>query len=330
MEPAPVALCPATPEALRAAGERLRRGGLVAFPTETVYGLGADATNAPAVAAIFAAKGRPRFNPLIVHVADMSRAALHARFSAQAEALAAAFWPGPLTLVLEKRGMSPVCDLATAGLATIALRIPSHPVARQLLLAADVPVAAPSANRSGHVSPTRAEHVVADLGAQDILILEGGATTVGLESTVVDVSGAVPVLLRPGGITRADIEAVLAAPVGIATGESDLPASPGMLARHYAPRTALRLNATRPGPGEAWLAFGPQDACHAGPAINLSAAGDLVEAAMHLFAALRTLDATGVPCIAVAPIPEQGLGEAINDRLRRAALGAGGAPPKDP
>lgn len=323
MEPAPVALCPATPEALRAAAERLRRGKLVAFPTETVYGLGADATNARAVAAIFTAKGRPRFNPLIVHVADMSHAALHARFSAQAEALAAAFWPGPLTLVLDKRAMSPVCDLATAGLATIALRIPSHPVARQLLLAADVPVAAPSANRSGHVSPTRAEHVVADLGAQDILILEGGATKVGLESTVVDVSGAEPILLRPGGIARAAVEAVLGVRVGVATGDSDLPASPGMLARHYAPRTALRLNATRPDAGEAWLGFGPDAAAHAGPAINLSATGDLVEAAAHLFAALRTLDMSGVPCIAVAPVPEHGLGEAINDRLRRAALGAG-------
>lgn len=312
-----------SPDAIVAAAERLRAGKLVAFATETVYGLGADATNAHAVAAIFAAKGRPRFNPLIVHVADLSLASTHGRLTPVARTLADAFWPGPLTLVLERTETSAVCDLATAGLATIALRVPAHPLAQALLRTAGVPVAAPSANRSGHVSPTRAEHVAADLGSQDIMILDGGATSVGLESTVIDASGDSPVVLRLGGIARVEIESVLKAPVGVATGSSDLPSSPGMLARHYAPRTALRLNAARPEHGEAWLGFGPDAAPFSDPAINLSARGDLTEAATRLFAALRSLDAAGCARIAVASIPDEGLGEAINDRLHRAARGAG-------
>lgn len=313
----------ATPEAIRTAALRLRAGKLVAFPTETVYGLGADAGNAEAVAGIFAAKGRPRFNPLIVHVADLDQAGAHGQLTPLARALAEAFWPGPLTLVLARTHASTVCDLAAAGLPTLALRVPAHPVALDLLRAASLPVAAPSANRSGHVSPTTAAHVDADLGGQDVMILDGGPTQVGLESTVVDASGEMPVILRLGGIARGGIEAALGRAIAVADGVGDLPASPGMLARHYAPRSGLRLNAARPEPGEAWLAFGPDAAAHGGPVINLSPGGNLTEAATRLFAALRSLDAGGCTRIAVAAIPEEGLGEAINDRLRRAALGAG-------
>lgn len=317
-----MAITPMSPDAIRAAAQRLRAGRLVAFPTETVYGLGADATNAEAVAAIFTAKGRPRFNPLIMHVADAEVAAIHGRLTPVARMLAKAFWPGPLTLVLERTTASAVCDLATAGLPTIALRVPAHPLAHELLQAVGTPIAAPSANRSGHVSPTRAEHVEVDLGAQDVMILDGGATKVGLESTVVDASGERPIVLRLGGIARESLESVLRMSVAVATGTSNLPSSPGMLARHYAPRTSLRLNAEEAEPGEAWLGFGPDAAAHSGPSVSLSPGGDLIEAATRLFAALRTLDAAGCTRIAVAPIPEDGLGEAINDRLRRAARGA--------
>lgn len=329
-ERAGLAITPISPDAIRAAAARLQAGGLVAFPTETVYGLGADATNAQAVAAIFAAKGRPRFNPLIMHVADLVLASAHGRLTPLARALAEAFWPGPLTLVLERTATSNVCDLATAGLPTIALRVPAHPLAQDLLRAAGVPIAAPSANRSGHVSPTRAEHVEADLGAQDIMILGGGATTVGLESTVVDASGERPIILRLGGIARENLETVLRMSVAVATGAGNLPASPGMLARHYAPHTTLRLEAEQPEPGEAWLGFGPDAAAHSGPTVNLSPHGDLTEAATRLFAALRALDAAGCSRIAVAPIPEEGLGEAINDRLRRATRGTNEAEQQEP
>jgi L-threonylcarbamoyladenylate synthase len=309
----------ATPEAIAEAAAALRRGELVAFPTETVYGLGADATNARAVAAIFEAKGRPRFNPVISHVVDAAAARRLGKLTADGRRLADAFWPGPLTLVLEKQPDCPVADLATAGLATVAVRVPVHPIAQRLLAEAGVPVAAPSANRSGHVSPTTAEHVASDLADRVAMILDGGPTSVGLESTVVDVTGMAPVVLRLGGVSREAIATVIGAPVEVATGDADKPASPGMLARHYAPATRLRLNAREVRDGEALLAFGPRIPAHAGPVVNLSASGDLAEAAANLFAALRTLDAAGAAAIAAMPIPEDGLGEAINDRLRRAA-----------
>ncbi len=319
---------PATPENIEKAGRLIRAGRLVAFPTETVYGLGADATRGRAVAAIFAAKGRPRFNPLIVHVPDRAAAEALARMGPEARRLAEAFWPGPLTLVLPARPGNGIADLATAGLTTIALRVPSHPVALALLEAAGRPVAAPSANRSGHVSPTRAEHVLADLGDRIALILDAGPTPLGVESSVLDLTGDAPALLRPGAVPRAEIEAVLDAPLPSPSGKAGKrPSSPGLLARHYAPRTPLRLDAHEVRPGEALLAFGPAPLPHEGPMINLSPAGDLTEAATRLFAALRSLDAEGARAIAVMPIPEAGLGEAINDRLRRAATPAGeGAP----
>jgi L-threonylcarbamoyladenylate synthase len=310
----------ASAEAIEAAAEALRGGALVAFPTETVYGLGADATNARAVAAVFEAKGRPMFNPLIAHVASLEAAAELGEMTEAAARLARAFWPGPLTLVLARRPGGAVADLATAGLDTIAVRVPAHSVARALLRAAGVPIAAPSANRSGHVSPTRAAHVAADLGDRVAMILDGGTATIGLESTVVDATGAEPILLRLGAAARDDIARLLGRPVAVATGEIHTPTSPGMLARHYAPAARLRLNATEVGSDEALLAFGTsQVPPHAGPLLNLSWSGDLREAAANLFSALRTLDAAGANAIAVMPIPEQGLGEAINDRLRRAA-----------
>jgi L-threonylcarbamoyladenylate synthase len=302
---------------IKSAADALRRGELVAFPTETVYGLGADATNGRAVAALFAAKGRPRFNPLIAHVADVAAAARLGELAELGHRLAAAFWPGPLTLVVARRGDCPVADLATAGLATLALRVPAHPVAQSLLQDVDRPIAAPSANRSGQVSPTTAEHVAADLGEVIAAILDGGASGIGLESTVVDVTGE-PTILRPGGIARADIVRVIGRPVGVADGEPTRPASPGMAARHYAPATPLRLNASHVGVGEALLAFGTPIR-HAGTVVNLSPSADLAEAAANLYAALRALDRSGAPRIAAMPIPEEGLGEAINDRLRRAA-----------
>jgi L-threonylcarbamoyladenylate synthase len=330
-----MAVMNATAEAIAAAAVALRGGALVAFPTETVYGLGADAASAAAVAALFAAKGRPAFNPLIIHVADLAAAQGVARFSPLAHKLALAFWPGALTLVLPKahgsahgsahgwaQGRAQGCaivDLATAGLQTIAVRVPAHQVARALIKAAGIAIAAPSANRSGHVSPTTAAHVASDLGDRVSIILDAGPTPVGLESTVVDATGKRAVILRPGGITRHEIAALLGEPVELATGEGERPASPGLLAQHYAPATKLRLQAKTTRRGEALLAFGKDVPKHCGALFNLSAAGDLGEAAANLFAALRVLDAAGASAIAVMPIPETGLGEAINDRLRRAA-----------
>ena len=308
----------ATPEAIAQAALELRAGQLVAFPTETVYGLGADATNGRAIAAVFEAKGRPRFNPLIVHVARPEAAAELGELTDAGRKLAEAFWPGPLTLVLPKRPDCPVAELATAGLDTIAVRVPAHPVAQALLRAAHRPIAAPSANRSGHVSPTTAAHVEADLGERVAMILDGGATPFGLESTVVDVTGKVAIVLRLGAVPRQAIAEALGRPVAVAGGDPATPASPGMLARHYAPAARLRLAARDVHPGEALLAFGPP-LPHRGAMVNLSPSGDLVEAAANLFAALRTLDAYGAKAIAAMPIPDQGLGEAINDRLRRAA-----------
>jgi L-threonylcarbamoyladenylate synthase len=314
-----MAVMKATAEAIAAAAVALRGGALVAFPTETVYGLGADATAGAAVAEIFAVKGRPLFNPLIIHVANVITAQRLARFSPLAHKLATAFWPGALTLVLPKAEGCNVADLATAGLHTIALRVPAHAIARTLLTAAGIPIAAPSANRSGHISATTAAHAICDLGDRVSIILDGGPTLVGLESTVVDVTRTRPSVLRLGGISRGDLATALGEPVELATGEGGMPASPGMLSRHYAPATKLRLDATQARRGEALLAFGNDVPEHSGALFNLSAAGDLGEAAANLFAALRMLDASGATGIAVMPIPATGLGEAINDRLRRAA-----------
>jgi L-threonylcarbamoyladenylate synthase len=310
--------------AAAAAARALAEGALVAFPTETVYGLGADAANARAVARLFAAKGRPNFNPLISHVADLAQARRLAGFDLAAERLAAAFWPGPLTLVLRKRSDCPVSDLATAGLDTIAVRMPDHPVAREILAAFAGPVVAPSANRSGRLSPTSAAHVLADLEGRIDLLIDGGPTQVGIESTVVACLDATAFLLRPGGLPRSRIEAVLglelADPPQADAGAS--PAAPGMLGSHYAPRARLRLEARAVEPGEALLAFGPalaSGAEHAAAVLNLSPAGDLVEAAANLFSHLRALDAAGAATIAAMPVPHADIGEAINDRLARAA-----------
>lgn len=308
--------------AIRDAAAMLRFGHLVAFPTETVYGLGADATNGEAVARIFEAKGRPRFNPLIVHVLRLDRAEALAIFDPMAMKLAQAFWPGPLTLVLPKTPGCRVGDLVTAGLDTLAVRVPSHEAAASLLAAVDRPIAAPSANRSGHVSPTTAEHVATDLGDRVSMILDAGPTTVGLESTIVGFESGEPLMLRAGGLPVEALSEAAGVTVRVAPHESpDRPVAPGRLASHYAPRTPLRLNASAPRHGEAWLGFGPVGPEDDGTGvINLSPRGDLVEAAARLFAALRTLDASGADGIAVAPVPETGLGLAINDRLRRAAV----------
>ena len=312
--------------AIARAARVLAAGGLVAFPTETVYGLGADATNGEAVARLYEAKGRPSFNPLIAHVADSAAARALARFDATAERLAATFWPGPLTLVLPKLAHGPVCDLATAGLDTIAVRVPGHPLARDILTAFGRPVVAPSANRSGHVSPTTAQHVGHDLGDRIELIVDGGRTPMGLESTIVACLDRA-VLLRPGALPRADIARVVTLAEETQAPRSSIdddaiPIAPGQLASHYAPRARLRLDARHVSANEALLAFGPLEAEGAGRAtsvLNLSARGDLVEAAANLFSHLRALDASGATSIAVMPVPHSGLGEAINDRLERAA-----------
>jgi L-threonylcarbamoyladenylate synthase len=314
----------AGPSAIADAARCLGDGGLVAFPTETVYGLGADATNGSAVARLYAAKGRPSFNPLIAHVSDLAAARRLAVFDAAAEQLAKAFWPGPLTLVLPRRADGPVTELATAGLDSIALRVPAHPVAQSLIGALGRPVVAPSANRSGHVSPTTAPHVLADLGGRIELIVDGGATPVGVESTIVACLDR-PLLLRPGGLPGEQIERLLTRPLDDATGDlldADAPVAPGMLASHYAPRASLRLAADHVRAGEALLAFGPDTlpgAERATLTLNLSPRGDLVEAAANLFSQLRALDGAAVASIAVMPVPNDGLGEAINDRLARAA-----------
>jgi L-threonylcarbamoyladenylate synthase len=309
---------PATDDVISEAAQALARGEIVAFPTETVYGLGANARDADAVAKVFAAKTRPRFNPLIVHVPDLAAAETYAVFNDTARRLAEAFWPGPLSLVLPKRPACGIADLVTAGLDTIALRAPNHPVAQALLAEAKLPLAAPSANRSGRVSPTEAEHVAAELGTLPAMILDGGPCQRGIESTVIRVTDGVPVLLRLGAVPREEIEAVLGHPIDLA-GEDAPIASPGQLERHYAPTTPLRLEATEVGADEALLAFGPEVPHGARQTLNLSAAGDLAEAATKLFAGLRALDQSGASSIAVMPIPDRGLGEAINDRLRRAA-----------
>ena len=305
--------------AIAEAARLIRDGALVAFPTETVYGLGADATNAAAVAKLYAAKGRPSFNPLIAHVADPEAAMREGVFSAVATKLAARFWPGPLTLVVPVAPTSRISDLARAGLRTIGLRVPAHPIAHALLVEADRPIAAPSANRSGHVSPVAPEHVLEDLGQNIDLVLDGGPSNVGIESTIVACLDASPRLLRPGGIARGEIEDVLGVKLVVIDGRAEGgPIAPGMLHSHYAPRAALRLDATALEPGEAGLDFGGRFAPGAN-VLDLSPRSDTVEAAANLYSYLRRLDASGTQGIAVAPISPQGLGEAIRDRLKRAA-----------
>ncbi len=299
------------PSNIAEAAKALAGGGLVLMPTETVYGLAADAANPRAVAAVYAAKGRPSFNPLIAHVADLAMARRIARFDSRAEALAARFWPGPLTLVLPIADEGAICDFARAGLDTVAIRAPGHPVAHALIDALGRPVVAPSANRSGRPSPTTFADAVEETGSAAAAALDGGPCAVGLESTVVALLDR-PRLLRPGAVTRAEIESVIGP---LAEAEDDARRSPGRLTRHYAPNAPVRLEADTPRPGEAWLSFGPAGT---GP-WNLSPGGDLAEAAANLFAFLRAADRTSPVGIAVAPIPHEGLGEAINDRLKRAA-----------
>ena len=290
----------------------LARGELVAFPTETVYGLGADARSGRAVARIFAAKDRPGFNPLIVHVPNRQAAERYVRWNHTADQLAAAFWPGPLTLVLPLKDGHGIASLVTAGLGTLAIRVPAHPAARQLLRAFDGPLAAPSANPSGRISPTSAAHVLAGLGGRIAAVLDDGPCAVGLESTIVGLTGDAPVLLRPGGLAQEQIEAVLGRRLLRRSKGTPLNA-PGQMTSHYAPAATVRLNAQTTRPGELVLGFGPV-VCD----LNLSPTGDLAEAAANLFDHLHQLDARRQP-IAVSPIPDHGLGAAINDRLDRAA-----------
>lgn len=315
-------ILPATEDGLQRAAEALRRGRLVAFGTETVYGLGADATDAQAVAGIFAAKRRPRFNPLISHYASAEEAFRHGLAEARARDLAARFWPGPLTLVLRRVADCPVALLASAGLDTLAVRVPAHPLALALLRQVGRPVAAPSANRSGRVSPTTARHVLAEMQGRIEAVLDCGPCRVGVESTVLDMTGVRPVLLRPGGVTLEALEAVLGPVARAAEDDAAVPRAPGMLASHYAPALPVRLEARDVRPDEALLAFGRP----VGPAVclfQLSEAEDTAEAAARLFEGLRLLDAEGtrrgLSGIAAMAVPEEGLGRAINDRLRRAA-----------
>lgn len=311
-------------ESIAKAADLLRGGQLVAFPTETVYGLGADACDAAAVAAIFAAKQRPSFNPLISHVADQATAFSLGAETPLATALAAAFWPGPLTLILQRTPDCPIASLTSAGLDKIALRVPAHAGARALLAAFGGPVAAPSANPSGRISPSRAAHVMALMAGDIPLVLDGGACISGLESTVIDCTGDSAILLRPGGVTRSMVTKTLQA-AGMAhdimdappIGSGQSPISPGQLESHYAPQHPLRLNANRAEDGECFIGFG--DSHSDGKTLNLSSSGDLVEAAANLFDMLHIADSRCKTGIAVAPVPQAGLGEAINDRLQRAA-----------
>lgn len=315
---------PSTADGIARAAALLSAGGLVALPTETVYGLGADATSSTAAARIYAAKGRPSFNPLIAHVPDLASAEREGVFDDTARKLAEAFWPGPLTLVVPIAPSCSVADLARAGLASIGLRVPSHPAAQALMRAFGRPIAAPSANRSGHVSPTSAAHVLADLDGRIDAVLDGGNAEAGLESTIIACVDGAAYLLRPGVITRAMASAVIGQPVRDMAGadDADAPVSPGRLASHYAPRAAVRLDIDRVQPGEAVLTFAnarPAGLETARIVRNLSESGNLVEAASNLYDFLRFLDDSGVPSIAIVKIPATGLGEAINDRLQRAA-----------
>jgi L-threonylcarbamoyladenylate synthase len=320
LKPRTTRLAAASPRSIAEAAEALRAGGLVAVPTETVYGLAADATSDQAVAAIYAAKKRPAINPLIAHVLSLEAAREHALFAPEAEKLARSFWPGPLTLVLPVAPRCRISLLARAGLDTVALRAPSHETARALIEAAGFPLAAPSANRSGRVSPTTAAHVVADLDGRIDWILDAGPCRYGLESTIIEVAGGRIKLLRPGAIAREAIESALGVPVDHVGGSRRKPNAPGQLASHYAPNAELRLGAADVREDEAALDFnGLLKESKARARLDLSPSGDLVEAAANLFSYLRALDAGGAARIAVAPIPDHGLGAAINDRLRRAA-----------
>ncbi|WGD29934.1 L-threonylcarbamoyladenylate synthase [Ancylobacter sp. WKF20] len=322
--PRPTRHLPADAAGIAEAARVLRDGGLVALPTETVYGLACDATDPRAVASLYAAKGRPSFNPLIAHVPDVAAARRVGHLTPAAEALAARFWPGPLTLVVPAIPEA-TSELARAGLTSVAIRVPAHPVAQAVLRAAGRPIAAPSANRSGHVSPTSADHVMADLDGRIDLVLDAGASRVGVESTILDCTGDVPVMLRPGGLAREAIEEALGAPLAArapVAEDEDAPLAPGMLASHYAPNARVRLDAGDVRPGEALLTFAgarPPGSEGAVAVADLSPSGDLTEAAASLFALLRVLDASGAAGIAVVTLPGHGLGEAIADRLRRAA-----------
>ncbi|HLY80642.1 MAG TPA: L-threonylcarbamoyladenylate synthase [Caulobacteraceae bacterium] len=298
----------------RSAAAALAAGELIILPTETVYGLAADAADPTAVARLFEAKGRPRFNPLIAHVADWTMAGRVGRLDDRARRLADAFWPGPITFVAPIADASLVCDLARAGLDTVAVRAPGHRQAQAVIASFGRPVVAPSANRSGRPSPTTFADAVAETGTAASVRLDGGDCEIGLESTVVALLDGPARLLRPGAVTRSQIEALIGP---LAEADADAARSPGRLARHYAPNAPMRLNADAPQPGEAYLAFGP--APSGDPVFNLSQTCDLREAAARLFSSLRAADAVTPVAIAVAPIPEEGLGEAINDRLRRAA-----------
>ncbi len=324
----------ANQDSIARAASLLQQGGLVAFPTETVYGLGANALDGQAVARIFEAKGRPQFNPLIVHVADSTAAAALVEMNEAARAVAAQFWPGPLTMILPRREDCPVSALCSAGLKTLAVRVPAHKVAQQLLQESGLALAAPSANRSGNLSPTTPAHVADSLGDAVDMVLAAGPCTVGLESTVLDLSTETPAILRPGAVGAEEIAAVLGRPVICEMEVTDSPKSPGQLLRHYAPAIPVRLNAIDLEPGEALLAFGSDKfmgikgggAAKDLPEIarrNLSTSGDLVEAAANLFRMLHDLDRPEHKAIAVMNIPDQGLGIAINDRLSRAAEGRG-------
>jgi L-threonylcarbamoyladenylate synthase len=309
--------------AIEKAAGILRAGGLVSFPTETVYGLGTRADDPRAVAALYAAKGRPSFNPLIAHVRGIEEARRLGNFSGAAEALAEKFWPGPLTIVVRAASNDKVCELARAGLETIAIRIPSHEVSRALLASVDFPIVAPSANRSGHVSPTTAQHVADDLTGKIDLILDGGPSTGGIESTIADFSGPVPRLLRSGGIARNEIEKITGP---LASASAQEVSAPGMMASHYAPKAKLRLDASDVRENEVLLAFGPglpAGSTRARKVLNLSESGNLTEAASNLYAHLRALDLVNATAIAVSAIPDEGLGEAIRDRLQRAAAPRG-------
>lgn len=306
---------PVNPQSVALAAELLNKGRLVAFPTETVYGLGADAGNDLAVASIFEAKGRPQFNPLIAHIADLSWTERFAVLTDSARVLAEKFWPGPLTMVMKRTPGCPISHLVSAGLDTVGVRFPAHPAARQMIAAFGRPVAAPSANISGTVSPTTALHVAQGLGDRVPLILDGGACAVGVESTILDVSEDDPALLRAGGVGVEEIEAVLGRPLRRPEINPDAPRSPGQMLSHYAPRLPVRLNADYAEKGEAFLAFGKAE----NATLNLSPSGDVKEAAAHLFAYMRLLDDPRYTGIAVMPIPTNGLGLAINDRLKRAA-----------
>ncbi|WP_169569777.1 L-threonylcarbamoyladenylate synthase [Sneathiella limimaris] len=309
-----------SPESIQEAADLLNAGQLVSFSTETVYGLGADATNDVAVASIFEAKGRPSFNPLIVHVPSIDAAKELVEFSPLALKIANMFWPGPLTMVLPRRDTCPVSKLASAGLPTLAIRVPAHPTAHQLLTACKCPVAAPSANPSGQISPTTAEHVRDGLGDKVSLILDGGPAEVGVESTVIAVTDEKITLLRPGGITREDLEKATGSEVAVASKDSEI-TSPGMLLSHYAPSCPVRLEAKSKNEGEAFLGFGPGSEDF--ETLNLSPKGDLKEATANLFAMFHQLDKTNAKTIAVASVPNAGLGVAINDRLKRAAAPRG-------